>query len=85
MRLLCTVGSTRFDELVAVVSGDEFARAARQRGVTHVKLQYGQGPEPALDALRAAGIDSEAFSFRPGFRSEVEWADWIIGHAGAWA
>ena len=82
MTCFVTVGTTRFDELVAaVVAPDVLDFLHDNLGISHLLVQHGYGPAPPKTAHRAVRV--EAFDFKPALKNEMSRADLIISHAGA--
>lgn len=50
-----TVGTTRFNDLISVVSGDEFTRILQRRGFTRLVMQVGSGELPRGVEERGGG------------------------------
>lgn len=81
---LVTVGTTKFDALVAACDTREFADALREIGIERLRVQYGSGEMvPTLSHAAAVGIEASSFAFSDDFQSEIDACDVVIGHAGA--
>jgi UDP-N-acetylglucosamine transferase subunit ALG13 len=90
-----TVGTTRFDDLVAGVFSDDFAAAVRDVwGLRCIAVQLGRGPPPGCtrDAADAPGpwsfklagdVEIVAFRLRPTLADLITGASLIVSHAGA--
>ena len=91
-----TVGTTRFEELIRVSSGKEFAEALVKKGFGKLLLQVGSGSVPrAVGAGAAAegrdggeyvhetGLAVSWFRFRPEFGNLIASADLVVSHAGS--
>ncbi|KAI8616552.1 glycosyl transferase, partial [Chytriomyces sp. MP71] len=78
--LFVTVGTTRFDALVAAVTNPEFVESLRGLGFTHVTIQHGSSP---VNLLSISDINVELFDYAPSIASYLERADAVITHAGA--
>ena len=78
-RIFVTVGSTHFDELIKVVDSPEFGEAAKSRGFTEVVAQIGKYEGEKLTNI----TKSFAYAKPDEFRTYLEAADLVIGHAGA--
>lgn len=96
--LLVTVGTTRFEALVAAVSSAAFVAAVKARGYSTVLVQIGKGackpaqggaaparPEEARGGFVDAetGVRVEWFRFAPSLDEHVKSADLVVSHAGA--
>jgi beta-1,4-N-acetylglucosaminyltransferase len=79
-RLLVTVGTTRFDALIEVIFGEPVVEALRASGYTQWRVQHGASPLPNP---MPSSVHVEAFPYRPDLRGDFEWADLVVGHAGA--
>jgi beta-1,4-N-acetylglucosaminyltransferase len=87
-RLLITVGTTEFDELLCFIDNDEFLKILQSLGFDHVVLQYGRGLfNPKVLTLNNVQlhwkIRLEVMAFTSAIIDEMKSADLIIGHAGA--
>lgn len=80
MRLLVTVGTTRFDALIEVIFSEPAVEALRKAGYTRWRVQHGASPVPNT---MPPTIQIEAFPYRPDLKADFEWADLVIGHAGS--
>eukprot|EP00955_Chlamydomonas_euryale_P081542 363595-Chlamydomonas_euryale.AAC.8 len=89
--ILVTVGTTKFDDLVAAVDSDEFAEAALARGYTHLRVQRGNGayaPHNLLglgsdSGVSKCGLEVSFFQYTPSLRDDIESAALVISHAGS--
>lgn len=77
-RLLVTVGTTRFDALLAALADPGTARRLVEAGYVAWRVQHGASPRPAPPA----GVQAEIFDYKPTLEADIEWADLVIGHAG---
>ena len=80
-----TVGSTRFDKLIAAVSSEQVLHLLHSLGYTDVTIQYGAGPAPTNTTADAANVvvaSVDSYSYKPNLRQDMEQADLIISHAG---
>ncbi|KAF9951666.1 N-acetylglucosaminyldiphosphodolichol N-acetylglucosaminyltransferase catalytic subunit alg13 [Mortierella alpina] len=79
-----TVGSTRFDRLVAVAASASFLQLVHQLGYTHLILQHGKSPitlhTPATPSEEA---HLAPYSYKSSLQEDMENADLIISHAGS--
>ena len=89
-----TVGTTRFDQLIQVVSGETFPRILRGRGFDRLVLQIGSGDLPRGVRLgdddnrtgeytHECGLEVSWFRFQPEFRKVISQADLVVSHAGS--
>ncbi|KAH9966594.1 glycosyltransferase 28 [Russula dissimulans] len=89
MRVLVTVGSTKFDALVGVAFSQPVLDALARRGYTNVVIQCGNsqvkeiGPTDAERTVRRHGRDINVWRFKPSLDEEYDAADLVIGHAGS--
>lgn len=96
MKLFVTVGTTKFDEMVAVVDSEPFAAMAAAQGVTAITVQLGHGartptgvpgrPDAACGEVwtySRCGVQYEAFRLKTSVAADVEAADVVVSHAGA--
>ena len=80
-QLFVTVGTTSFDELVAVVQSRPFLTAARDQGIDRVVVQHGRGKAPEFDA--PPGVRCSSFSLTVSTDPYIMASALVIGHAGA--
>mmetsp|Transcript_6045 Transcript_6045/g.18239 ORF Transcript_6045/g.18239 Transcript_6045/m.18239 type:complete len:164 (-) Transcript_6045:932-1423(-) len=83
MKVFATVGSTKFDELVAAVDGDQIREILAKRGYVSVTVQYGMGSYKIREDSGAKGVTLAAYNFKPSLDEDMEQADLVISHAGA--
>lgn len=89
--VLVTVGSTRFDELVAAVDNLAFAAAVRDAGYDRLVIQAGEGdymphrmfPSNCKSCLLENGLLVEWFTYVPSLEPYFSSAGLVISHAGA--
>ena len=84
MLLFCTVGTTAFDGLVALLLRPASLAVIRQLGYTRLVVQVGRGVNaepPAADV--PAGLTVEVYDFKPSLAADVAAADLVVSHAGA--
>ena len=80
MRVFVTVGSTRFDRLVAAVLGEEVQQFLAGLGYTDLTVQYGNSDVPAhIPAL----LSTQTYTYKPSLLGDIAEADLVISHAGA--
>ncbi|KAG0305238.1 N-acetylglucosaminyldiphosphodolichol N-acetylglucosaminyltransferase catalytic subunit alg13 [Dissophora globulifera] len=80
-----TVGSTRFDRLIAAISSPPFLAQLLSLGYTHLTVQHGQSPFPtSLSSLaHDLGLHLDAYTYKSSLRDDMERASLIISHAGS--
>jgi len=81
MKLFVTVGSTRFDALVALFEDPGFLRDLEAAGASQVTIQRGASPLELGKADTRIRIDS--FEYVPSTLSYISQADLVISHAAA--
>ncbi len=93
-RVLVTVGSTFFDELVDAVLSDEVLAAFRARGVEDVVVQCGSykgkdnkhilglSSTPMHSQDNEHGLQLEVYTYKPNLNDEFVKADLVVSHAG---
>ena len=91
MRVLITVGSTRFDALVEAALSQPVLNALTQKGYSDVVVQCGNSqvdddafsPAPERERnVRMYGVHIDVWKFKPSLDEEYDAADLVIGHAG---
>ncbi|KAI9510237.1 glycosyltransferase family 1 protein [Russula earlei] len=89
MRVLVTVGSTKFDALVGAALSQPVLDALIQKGYSDIVVQCGDshvdefGPTDVERKVRRHGLDIDVWRFKPRLDEEYDAADLIIGHAGS--
>ncbi|CAI5743216.1 unnamed protein product [Hyaloperonospora brassicae] len=81
MRVFVTVGTTKFDALVAALDTDACLSALVARGFTSVRMQIGHGahvPRPSFP-----GLELSFYRHDPHYKQDVAAADLVVSHAGA--
>ena len=81
-RLLVTVGSTGFTDLVLSVHTDEFYAQLRTAGFNQVVLQHGSSPLPVLRNKLPKDLAVETFAYKPSLHQDFVDATHIVCHAG---
>lgn len=82
-RVFVTVGSTRFDKLVSAASSDSFVSLLDALTYTHLTIQHGQSPRPALsESSNMTRITVDTYQYKPTLHEDMKQADLIISHAG---
>jgi beta-1,4-N-acetylglucosaminyltransferase len=88
MRVLVTVGSTRFDAIVETTLSQPVLNALSQKGYSDVVVQCGNSPVEELGStdveriVHMYGVDVKIWRFKPSLDEEYDAADLVIGHAG---
>ena len=89
MRVLITVGSTRFDALVGAALSQPVLNALTQKGYYDVVIQCGNSQvDDAFSRterernVRRYGVNIDVWKFKPSLEEEYDAADLVIGHAG---
>eukprot|EP00005_Dracoamoeba_jomungandri_P000814 CAMPEP_0174251662 /NCGR_PEP_ID=MMETSP0439-20130205/1410_1 /TAXON_ID=0 /ORGANISM="Stereomyxa ramosa, Strain Chinc5" /LENGTH=172 /DNA_ID=CAMNT_0015332029 /DNA_START=13 /DNA_END=531 /DNA_ORIENTATION=+ len=89
MKLLVTVGSTHFEELIQVVDTQNFLEVVTQLGFTEVIIQYGSHavyiPHKLKMLLQETNKDIKLVTFDRSseFAEMLKTADLVISHAGS--
>ena len=81
MHVFVTVGTTRFDALVAALDTDACLSALVDRGFTSLRMQIGHGvyvPRPSFP-----GLELSFYRHDPHYKNDVAKADLVVSHAGA--
>lgn len=84
-----TVGTTRFDALIAEVAGAPFCERLAALGFEWLRLQVGRGDAPAAlgdaedEERRIGGLRVSWFRFTPTLPAEMARARVVVSHAGA--
>lgn len=82
--LFVTVGTTRFDALVQMVTQPQALRWMKSNGYTDLVIQYGKGDEPIIpDDGNAPTIRCRTYRFESSLEKDMVDADLIVSHAGA--
>jgi beta-1,4-N-acetylglucosaminyltransferase len=89
MRVLITVGSTRFDALVEAALSQPVLNALTQKGYSDVVVQCGNSqvddafsPAERERNVRMYGVNIDVWKFKPSLDEAYDAADLVIGHAG---
>ncbi|KAJ8078683.1 N-acetylglucosaminyldiphosphodolichol N-acetylglucosaminyltransferase catalytic subunit alg13 [Marasmius tenuissimus] len=91
MRAFVTVGSTRFDTLVACVFTPSVLSSLRDKGYKEIVIQCGNSNFELAGLLNesdrfsseSCGIQIECWRYKPTLSEEFEQADLVISHAGS--
>mmetsp|Transcript_1649 Transcript_1649/g.2937 ORF Transcript_1649/g.2937 Transcript_1649/m.2937 type:complete len:172 (-) Transcript_1649:986-1501(-) len=83
-RVLVTVGSTEFSDLVQVIDQDPVLQLLFELGYSCLSIQYGRGQyEPQVGTRLRGKMTVDGFRYKSDLRMEMDTADLIISHAGA--
>ncbi len=88
MRVLVTVGSTRFDTLVEATLSQLVLSVLSRKGYSDVVVQCGNSQVDELGStdeegiVHKYGVDVKIWRFKPSLDKEYDAADLVIGHAG---
>jgi beta-1,4-N-acetylglucosaminyltransferase len=88
MRVLFTVGSTKFEALVNAALSQPVLEALAQKGYSDVVIQCGNsqvdelGPTDAERNVHRQGLDIHVWRYKPSLDEAYDAADLVIGHAG---
>lgn len=84
-RVLVTVGTTEFDELILLLDNVVFVNLLEVLQCKTLVLQFGRGsaPDNLHDICDMRGIIFTRFRFQPDLHEEMKKADLIISHCGA--
>lgn len=89
MRVLVTVGSTRFDALVETTLSQPVLSVLSQKSYSDVVVQCGNSRVDELGStdvegiVHKYGVDVKIWRFKPSLDEEYDAADLVIGHAGS--
>jgi beta-1,4-N-acetylglucosaminyltransferase len=90
MHVFLTIGSTRFDALIASAFTERVLSSLRKKGYTSLVIQCGNSAfefsskvqNGETQTLSRAGVDVEFWKFKPSLQEDYEKADLVISHAG---
>lgn len=83
-RLLVTVGTTSFEDLIVSLAQPQIIKALKEQGFLEWRIQYGRCSAEVITTLDGIdGIDLVMFDYRTDLSEDIEWADLVVGHAGA--
>jgi len=91
MRVLVTVGSTKFDALVEAALSQPVLDALTVKGYTDLVVQCGNSqvdgfsPEAVERNVHGHGLNIDMWKFKPNLDEEYDAADLVIGHAGLYS
>eukprot|EP00794_Sanderia_malayensis_P005906 gene5906-6592_t len=77
-----TVGTTRFDDLIRIVSSKECLLALKSKGFSQITMQIGNS-ETEIPPAKENLIQINWYRFKPSIQEDINNADLIISHAGA--
>lgn len=80
MRVLVTVGTTKFPELVASSLHPEVASLLASMGYNHMEIQAGPSQ---VEIPPSFPLTTNMWSYKPSLAEDMESADLVISHAGA--
>ncbi|KAG0366233.1 hypothetical protein BGZ54_005631 [Gamsiella multidivaricata] len=85
-RVFATVGSTRFDKLIAVVSSPPLLKLLSSLHYTHLTIQHGQSPitisSPQVSSV-SPDVQVDAYQYKSSLREDMAQASLVISHAGS--
>jgi len=83
-RLLVTVGTIKFEDLIMSLTDPQIIQVLKDQGFLEWCVQYGRCSTEVMKTLeRIDGIDLVLFDYRTDLSEDIERADLVIGHAGA--
>jgi len=90
MLAFVTVGSTRFDALVASIFTEQVLGSFHRKGYTNLVVQCGDSKFELAESVKngetvtlsRGGVEIEVWKFKNTLEGEFERADLIISHAG---
>jgi UDP-N-acetylglucosamine transferase subunit ALG13 len=88
MKVLVTVGSTGFDDLVDSAISAEFLSKLYDLGYQHLTIQYGSSESIYHDRIGRLDMVSgrtpviEGYKYKSDIKQDMMYADLIISHAG---
>ncbi|KIM49481.1 glycosyltransferase family 1 protein [Hebeloma cylindrosporum] len=91
MHVFLTIGSTRFDSLIASAFTELFLSSLRKKGYSTLVIQCGNSAfefsgdiqNGETQTLSRAGVEIEFWKFKPSLQEDYEKADLVISHAGS--
>lgn len=75
-----TVGTTKFDELIASVTEHRTLKALKHKGYTSMTIQTGNG---TFTAKPSTIMDITSYKFKPDIGSDMNNSNLVISHGGA--
>lgn len=79
--IFVTVGTTRFDLLIEMVTKPMALDWMKSNGYTDLVIQYGKGSDPIIP--QNAPMKCRTYSFQSSLEHDMKEADLIVSHAGA--
>lgn len=79
--IFVTVGTTRFDLLIQMITTPTALAWMKANGYTDLVIQYGKGDEPVLP--EKPPVRCQTYTFQSSLEKDMTEADLIISHAGA--
>ncbi|XP_054161859.1 UDP-N-acetylglucosamine transferase subunit ALG13 homolog [Oppia nitens] len=80
--VLVTVGSTRFDKLIAVMTNNQSLEVLSSMGCNNLNIQYGSSDCPSVIGTKFK-INITTFDYKNNIDEDIRRADVVVGHAGA--
>ncbi|KAF9124237.1 N-acetylglucosaminyldiphosphodolichol N-acetylglucosaminyltransferase catalytic subunit alg13 [Mortierella sp. 14UC] len=85
--VLVTVGSTRFDKLVAAACSSSLQQLLTSLGYSQLTIQHGKSPISSTtsipDSTSESSLQVTSYPYKPSLHEDMEKADLIISHAGS--
>jgi beta-1,4-N-acetylglucosaminyltransferase len=82
MSVFVSVGTTRFDELINTVLGEDVLNALKAKGHSKVVVQTGNS-DFQWEGPQTSPIPVELFKFKSSLEEDISGASLVISHAGA--
>ena len=83
-QLLITVGTTKFEALIASIDTPEFYATAIKHNFTKILIQKGTGSYiPSAYSSVSHALDVEVVTLLPNFETVIANSDLVISHGGA--
>lgn len=83
MRVFVTVGTTRFDALLASILSKDVQQVLLRKGFDEMVIQSGKSIICPSDLQSCLVKIEEQFDYKPSLESCIQEADLVISHAGA--
>ena len=81
-RILVTVGTTEFNELIELLDNADFVETLTALQCKEIVIQYGRGSIPCY-LSDSRDMKCRLFRFQPDLHEEMQRSDLIISHCGA--
>ncbi|KAG0280149.1 N-acetylglucosaminyldiphosphodolichol N-acetylglucosaminyltransferase catalytic subunit alg13 [Linnemannia exigua] len=85
--VLVTVGSTRFDKLVAAACSSSLQQLLTSLGYSQLTIQHGKSPisssTTSADSTSKSILELTTYAYKSSLHEDMEQADLIISHAGS--